>query len=117
MAPDCILTQIKCPPAKIIRRSGGHVKKKHKYGHCYVHIHTHSRPKCSCSICLCIVEVIIEKSQTVDLVLFLVQNSEDFEEISQGFINSMCMHCICGVLLITLRRGNMFTVNRLIMEA
>lgn len=54
----------------------------------------------------------------MDLVFFfLVQNSEDFEEISQGFINSMYLYCVCGMLLITLRRGDMFTVNRLIMEA
>jgi len=44
-------------------------------------------------------------------MIFLVQNPEVVEEISQGFINSMCM------LPITLRRGDVFTVNRLIMEA
>lgn len=44
-------------------------------------------------------------------------NPEVVEEISQGFINSMFLYCICGILLITLRGGDVFTVNRLIMEA
>lgn len=100
LAPDCILTQIRRPPAKIIRRSGGNVKKC-KFSHRNAHIHTLSRPKCSC-VQVCIWKVIIEKSQTsqrnnVNLMPLLFWNPFSLQKLLKKYPRVLSTQCVCCI--------------------